>query len=111
MSHATTLHALGRYDEALTELEPLRARLLAQPAPDVARIARIDLRLGMASQALNRLDAADSAYRRALDAQRALFGAQHEETQDSTLRYVSLLVRAASTSRRARRRRRWWRDA
>jgi hypothetical protein len=92
LSHAITLQELGRYDDALAELETLRARLQAAPAPDTARIARVDLRIGMASQALNRLDAADAAYRRALDAQRALFGAQHEQTQDSTLRYVSLLV-------------------
>ena len=91
-SHAIALQELGRYQEALDELLTLRD-LLEHAAPrDVSVIARVDLRIAMALQSLNQLDAANVAYRRALEAQRDWLGAQHRETQETILRYASLLV-------------------
>lgn len=90
LARAVARHELGRYQEVLNLLEPERERL--ELRGDETALARVDLRLGMTYQSLNRLADADAAFARVLAYQRRALGPSHRETRETELRYVSLLV-------------------
>jgi serine/threonine protein kinase len=91
LGHAVALHELGRFQEALAVLEPLRERLATNDGDPVLQ-AQVGLRIAQVQQGLNRLDAAEAGYRDALAAFTRLLGPDADRTHDATLRYASLRV-------------------
>ena len=87
LQHAEALHALARFKEEIELVGTLGAA--TEDAP--GRRADLDLRRGLALQALNRLDEAADAYAAALQARRMAFGDADWRTQEVRLRQVSLL--------------------
>ncbi len=91
LAQARALHELGRFQEVIDLLLPFRA---SASVADELLASRVELRIAMAQQALNRLVEAEAAYRMARATQIARLGEQHRETQETTLRYAALLVLA-----------------
>ncbi|TWH99472.1 serine/threonine-protein kinase [Luteimonas cucumeris] len=92
LERSRVLHALGRYNEALALLEPLRQTPLPAALEKQGLHAEADFRRALALQAIGRLDEADRAYAAAWRSQLSLHGDVDRRTQDTAMRHVSLLV-------------------
>ncbi len=92
LAYAISLFELGRYPEAIEVLTALvEGPARFDPVDPVVR-GRALHRIGMAQQALNQLDAAEASYEAALAWQRARFGDDHRETEETIFSQASLLT-------------------
>jgi len=92
LQRAASLHALARFRDELALLDRLAPATAASAAAMRLERADVDLRRGLALQALNELDAAAMAYEAAHDARRELVGNDDWRTQEVALRQISLLT-------------------
>ncbi|MCL1636017.1 protein kinase [Luteimonas sp. SX5] len=102
LDRAQILHGLGRYQEVLALLEPLRSGAAPANRDAEAALAEVEYRRALSLQALNRLDEADQAYARAYREQLRLFGAADRRAQDTAMRYVSLRMLRGEAARAQR---------
>lgn len=92
LSHAIALHQLGRYNDAIAELQTLREAQSHKHPRDIDFIAKIDLRIAVAFVSMNRLEEAGKIFDDVLKMQRARHGEDDRQTQETMLRYASWMV-------------------
>ncbi len=90
MLQANALSRLGRPQDAVDLLEPLRARMVDE-AITPEKLATIDRILGLLYEDTQRMDEAEAALNRALAVQEAVLGPSHSQTQETLLSIADLL--------------------
>ncbi len=90
LSRAAALQGLGRFQQVLDELRPLRASVAQAGDADRLHAAALDYQLGRAAQALGQFEAAEQHLLAALSAREQMLGLAAAETQQVSASLVSV---------------------